>query len=71
MFFMVVYTVMGVQLFHDSEEFERSSFVNFGTGMLTMFQVEKRKTPVSPPLLAVPPSTARAFLKSERFCSSA
>ena len=29
---------MGVQLFHDSGEFERSSFVDFGTGMLTMFQ---------------------------------
>eukprot|EP01052_Picozoa_sp_SAG31_P047879 SAG31_NODE_9771_length_1229_cov_2.496460_1_plen_286_part_10 len=38
LFFMIVYAVMGVQLFHDSPEFERSSFVNFGTGMLTMFQ---------------------------------
>ena len=38
MFFMVVYTVMGVQLFYDSEEFGRSSFVSFPVGMLTMFQ---------------------------------
>lgn len=37
-FFMIVYSVMGVQLFHESEEFGRSSFKNFGVGMLTMFQ---------------------------------
>ena len=38
-FFMLVYAVMGVQLFHlFSEDFGRESFVTFGRGLLTLFQ---------------------------------
>lgn len=38
-FFMFVYAVMGVQLFHQfSEDFGRESFATFGRGLLTLFQ---------------------------------
>jgi len=38
-FFMFVYAVMGVQLFHEfSEDFGRESFATFGRGLLTLFQ---------------------------------
>ena len=38
-FFMVVYAVMGVQLFYQfSDDFGRESFATFGRGLLTLFQ---------------------------------